>query len=1010
MFQTFARPAVLASVLLASAAAQVAASPTGTASNQQADGAQIRLVYGAFDPTKGEPGIPELLRSTNEQGLWIVQLKATPTESDRVALRSVGGEIIGYLPDNAYLVRMAQDQAATATDLTSVRWVGNYHVAYRLAPSLLQAGLFVNDKPALYNLVVANKHTDKPGLIAKIRAIGGVIESEQTGSLLLNPVLTGPQLLKVAGFDEVLWLEPCGERVEFMDNARIQGGANFVEAAGGYTGAGVNSHVYEGVEPGHPDFSGSVTTVQSAGIAHDHGHATGGIMWGNGTSNPAVRGLAPDSGKFYTEYQTTTASRYQILDDLVNIHDVSMTSSSWGWLPLVLGYSGRSAEADDMIFDHDLVWTQSQANDGTQLSAGSAWAKNIFSIGGVFHSDDSNPANDSWGGGASIGPSADGRIKPTLTAYFDGIGCSDRTGALGYSNLDWFAGFSGTSGAAPIVGGHNVLAIQMFTDDTGTPGVGKFGNTLRVSGGTAHENRPHFPTLKSLMVVSATQYDFGPASTDNRREHQGWGFPDLQTLYERRDMTFIVDETEVLNQGDIDFWQITVSAGEPSLKISLNWSEPPSNPAAAAALINNLSLKVIAPNGLEYWGNVGLANGLWSVAGGSEDMTNSIENVFVENPVAGDWYVQVIGTSIVEDNHVETQGVDADYALVAVGGNGGPAPPGVFGEVEIVGQGCDGVLCLDAVYEYPSFSMANNSLTLAYTNGDYELVPGQGTWVPPAGQNMGLGDNQELVRNIGFTQPYPGGQSGTITVCSNGWITPGPFLGGSNVSPTTDDFLSQAMWAPMWRDLNPGAGGSVWFDSTASRLIITWLSVPNFSNTGSSTFQIQFWPNGDVHYIYQNITVAGDYLVGFSKGIANDPGSINMAAGLNSGIGICQFSNPEMRFETSARPVLGTTFDLVTSNIPAGTILGMALLSVTELNPAISLTGLGMPGCELYQTIDVSVFWTQSGATAVLPWPLPSNPTLAAVQVFAQSASLTPGINPFEFAVSNGLKLTVGIN
>ena len=142
----------------------------------------------------------------------------------------------------------------------------------------------------------------------------------------------------------------------------------------------------------------------------------------------------------------------------------------------------------------------------------------------------------------------------------------------------------------------------------------------------------------------------------------------------------------------------------------------------------------------------------------------------------------------------------------------------------------------------------------------------------------------------------------------------------------------------------------------------------------------------------------------------NDPGSTNMAASLNGGIGICQTSVPEMRFTTSARPVLGTTFDLVTSDIPSNTILGLALLSVTELNPAISLTGIGMPGCELYQTIDVGVFWTQVGATAVLSWPLPNNPTLAAVQVFAQSASLTPGINPFDFAVSNGLKITVGIN
>ena len=265
-----ARPAVLASVLLASVSAQIASTAEGSTASQQVDGAQIRLVYGSFDPTQGEPSIPDVLRATNQQGLWIVQMKATPTESDRVALRAAGGEIIGYLPDNAYLVRMARDQAATATGIQSVRWVGSYHVAYRLEPTLMQARVLASDTPALYNLIVANKHTDKPGLIAKIRKVGGVIENEQSGSLLLNAVLTGPQMLQVAGFDEVLWVEPCGDRVEFMDNARTQGGANFVEAAAGYTGAGVNSHVYEGVESSHPDFTGSVTTVQSAEIGRAH--------------------------------------------------------------------------------------------------------------------------------------------------------------------------------------------------------------------------------------------------------------------------------------------------------------------------------------------------------------------------------------------------------------------------------------------------------------------------------------------------------------------------------------------------------------------------------------------------------------------------------------------------------------------------------------------------------------------------------------------------------------------
>src|SRR5690606_24702876 len=95
-----------------------------------------------------------------------------------------------------------------------------------------------------------------------------------------------------------------------------------------------------------------------------------------------------------------------------------------------------------------------------------AWAKNVFSIGGVAHGNNSSANDDSWqGGNGSTGPASDGRIKPTLCAYYDQTGASDRTGSAGYAPGNWYANFGGTSGATPIVAGHNVLAIQMFTDE-----------------------------------------------------------------------------------------------------------------------------------------------------------------------------------------------------------------------------------------------------------------------------------------------------------------------------------------------------------------------------------------------------------------------------------------------------------------------------------------------------------------------------------------------------------------
>ena len=71
-----------------------------------------------------------------------------------------------------------------------------------------------------------------------------------------------------------------------MDNARIQGGANYVETQGGYTGTGVRGHIYEGIEATHPDFTHTPINVRSGGGADDHGHCTSGCVAGNGTSAP----------------------------------------------------------------------------------------------------------------------------------------------------------------------------------------------------------------------------------------------------------------------------------------------------------------------------------------------------------------------------------------------------------------------------------------------------------------------------------------------------------------------------------------------------------------------------------------------------------------------------------------------------------------------------------------------------------------------------------------------------
>src|SRR5690606_34841807 len=234
---------------------------------------------------------------------------------------------------DAYLARMDVATAARVRALRDVRWLGRYHPAYRLDPALLHDRVLGANAPVRrFTSVVVDKHADKPALAAKVFAIGGRIAHEQPGSILFEVELDGPQLVQYLRLDEVLWVEAWSAPEEDMDNARRQGGGDHVETVGGYTGSGIVGHVYEGVEATHVDFTNTPSAVLSCATAQTHGHCTAGIVYGNGTSAPQARGMAPDASFFYTNYScvNTGVSRWQVVQELVTNRDVMLTTASWG--------------------------------------------------------------------------------------------------------------------------------------------------------------------------------------------------------------------------------------------------------------------------------------------------------------------------------------------------------------------------------------------------------------------------------------------------------------------------------------------------------------------------------------------------------------------------------------------------------------------------------------------------------------------------------------------------------
>jgi len=636
---------------------------------------ELGFRYAHFDPLQqGVPLVNPTLIAGSDTHLFIVQFVTQPLEEFKEAITSLGGIVHHYIAQYAYLVKMSESVRAQVEVLPYVRWIGPYHPAYRLEEFMLDnlENAYQMYPLQRYNIQVLSVE-QKTIVAERIETIGGIVDSADAGKLVVVATLTPDQLFTVVSWDEVNFVDRWGPYEADMDIVREIGGANYIESVAGYNGSGVRGEVFDGGYVAHNDFKNRVSAHGTVSTGNSHGAACLGINFGNGTVDPLARGLLPKGIGFIGDYDDVGLSgsnRYthtgqETQDPYYCVYE----SASVGTYPQVTQYTIESAEKDTALFDFDILHCQSQSNTGNQNSRAQAWAKNVVAVGGVYHYNTLTKADDAWAGGASIGPAADGRIKPDLCHFNDQVYTTYSTSSTGYGQ------FTGTSCATPVTAGHFGLFFQMWSD-------GIFGNEV-TPGGTVFENRPHMTTAKAMMINTADQYPFNGTLEDHTRMHQGWGMASLKNLYDLRDNFYIVDESDILDHFDVSTHIVSVQAGSPYLKVTMTYADPAGNPAVQTQhRINDLSLKVISPSSVIYWGNNGLKTGVWSQPDGTADTKDTVECIFIQNPEAGTWTVQVSADEIIQDSHVETPELDADYALVVSPVLSAPFPPLINGSTE----------------------------------------------------------------------------------------------------------------------------------------------------------------------------------------------------------------------------------------------------------------------------------------------------------------------------------------
>lgn len=630
-----------------------------TAAAVRESSGMLRLKYAEFDPLKRQPVVPADLQQPAGARSMIVQFDTQPLDEYRAALGGMGVRVTQYLPDDAYVVLVPEGREQAVRALPFVRWLGAFHGAYRLEAELLDALARGTYQTCELDVQTISDHPVlKAEVVAKAQMVGVEIVTPGDSGTLLIARADAAGLKRLAALDGVSWIGRKGEPGSDMDNVRSVSGANYVQANGGFRGSGVNAHdIDAGFLLTHVDFVGHITPRNNPGV-NSHGTATAGIVGGAGIGNAVGTGMMPDCHLVVTPYTVNWngAARLALTQDTVNIYNCVVETNSWGDT-LTGQYTSISSYMDEIVYKTDLLILNSMSNWGnnTQVRP-QAWGKNILSVGAVNHFNNANFADDRWNSGASIGPAADGRIKPEMCFYYDSIFCPTSS-----SNTAYTSSFGGTSAATPMTAGACGLFFDMWNE-------GLFGNSTL--GSTVFANRPVSALAKAMMINTARLYPQG--QFDINRNVQGWGVPDLQNLHTKSDKILWVNETDLLTQLQSKTYRLYVPPGTPEFRATMAyidyWAAANANPTQ----VNRLSLQVVSPGGTTYWGNNGMggAGGAnTTTPGGAMDNRNNNQNVYVTNPQAGTWTVTVKAEILAQDGHPETVGVtDSGFGLAVSGG------------------------------------------------------------------------------------------------------------------------------------------------------------------------------------------------------------------------------------------------------------------------------------------------------------------------------------------------------
>lgn len=346
-------------------------------------GVSLRLNVGAVDPTQISIG-----EEPQDNRIWVVQFKSAPDEASHRLLEGMKFEILGYLPDDALVVRGERTAKLRLESSPTVRAVVAYRPEWKMSPDLSPLSVFSDLNPELLLIqifpgedavAVGREFSAMDPRVWVIEAEGRYLKARAPASLRAPLArLQAVEHIALVPTFEPLWidLEPA-ERL--APRSTLDGTESGTRAMGfaaawavGLTGRGQIASVADtGLDTGDVaglgiDFRGAVSSGHHFGLfaknwedPMGHGtHVAGSVVGRGVASSGMVRGGAVESDLIPQSMWSPMLNNLSVpsrLGDMfgrAQAEGARVHSNSWG-SPRNLGaYDAFAQQVDEWTFQN----------------------------------------------------------------------------------------------------------------------------------------------------------------------------------------------------------------------------------------------------------------------------------------------------------------------------------------------------------------------------------------------------------------------------------------------------------------------------------------------------------------------------------------------------------------------------------------------------------------------------------------------------------------------------------